>query len=411
VKELVKAELYRLLKSRTNKIIILIFIAVTALFMLRINTFPQFQEMNDDGELMVYTGKSAIENQQKATEDLEGQVTSEKLANSIKLYQKAYKKYEGDLNDTNFYYEIGYLDDYLTLWRGISDGNNVYEILANIDPEQVSATYYTLQKKAVIKKMGDLNIAGKTLIFPPQIMNSNVTTPYVYHAGYNSSVLDHLTFLIMLYVLLFTLLFSSIYSGSYTDYTDSIIRTSKHGKNMIAHARNLTSFIIVTILYWGCMLLFMLHIRIFYTEDSLRSSIQMIVDATCFVPLTVLQAQRLIALAGYITSLAVSAAILFFSSKTSSPSKSIMAGTVVFLTPIFLGFLSQSNIFLIISALFPSGGSGLLNCFEVSLFSYNYIYLGNLAIWYPIFIIACEIFEIPIFYFAAVSGYCHHKYH
>jgi hypothetical protein len=76
--------------------------------------------------------------------------------------------------------------------------------------------------------------------------------------------------------------------------------------------------------------------------------------------------------------------------------------------PLMLTWFIPSNIACIVKALFPTGGIGLNNGLLYDLLDFNFLNIGNIAIWTPYMIVGIALIEIPLWVCMTIASYKKH---
>jgi len=371
---LISAELFRIIKFKSNRLLIALMLLLSVLFVIRAESFLKYFYGDSIAYEEGYKGRAAVIRLNDLMQEYQGEVTEEKILKAAKLYNSVY--IEGT-NDPELESEASSISGYMEMLEVFKWYENSESFTTALVDNQDISHFYELRHNYIKKKLQEKNLLGKVLL-PEPIQLDRKTEPFTFYSGSISSCIDNFSLLIMLMVLLFIFMFSGTYSEGYHDKTDSLVRTSRFGRAHLARARNFASLILATLLYWSCIGIFLASITYYYTPLSMKTSIQMSANLVNFMPISLGQAYAAVAAAGYISSISVVMLTLFFSSISKAPSNATMVGVVIYFLPFLIGWLLDGNLSFIIAGLIPSCGTSLLGSFENQfLYETTYISFGN----------------------------------
>lgn len=402
-------ELKRVIKSRMTWISLMIAIALSLIISLRVVSFAEYYYVDKSGHEAKITGRAAIRANKAQMKPYEGQVTSEKLQGALKIYQDVYKKYGKDIPLDVYHKKLRPIDKFLGMIREVYPSDDDYmTALSKINAEDITSFYKdrskTLQNKLAAKYPNNADVQKEI-----QRLNERVKAPFMFYEGYTSDASDNLEILFFILVFICAVIVSPVFSSEYQSGSDDILRCTKHGKIKLAVTKLCSALLIVLTMFVICALIFVLIVDNAYGWGSLQTSVQVLLSAISFVPLTMGGEQKLVVLAGFLTILAVACFTLFLSSKLKNSATVLVIAIAFCLFPAILYSIGGGNFVKFLVCLFPAGGTGLMNSFHVQLNSITFIKIGSLSVWAPYIMIWASIVEIPLFFILSVCSYCRHQ--
>lgn len=222
-------------------------------------------------------------------------------------------------------------------------------------------------------------------------------TPFYYeYADGWKALLEYAPSIIMTAVLIIGFLVAGIFSDEFQLKADSIFFTTKFGKDKAIRAKIGAGFVIITMLYWGVMLLYSIIVLTVLGTGGADCMIQTGFEYwKSFYHLTYFQTYLLTLLGGYLGSLFILTCSMFLSAKTRSTVVAVMIPFIFIFIPSFLTAISVlSNIL----GLLPDQ---LLQVNEVVKFFHLYQLGGKVVSALSILMIVYSIFFcilLPIIY-------------
>lgn len=192
------------------------------------------------------------------------------------------------------------------------------------------------------------------------------------------------------------ILLAPLFSGEYTNRTDQLLLSSKHGKKKLIHAKLFTGItlssgiclILTVITYFQCMLT--------YGFDGGDAPFQLLVPM-CAYPLTMGQVALLLSICILCANIFSTAITLFLSAKLKSPFGVIIIISIITIMPIFIT-IPDTNIFLHnILSLIPSNMMGYWALITPLLYELPGISVLP-YIFIPIFAVIVTIMILPFAY-------------
>lgn len=225
-----------------------------------------------------------------------------------------------------------------------------YRILLNA--EASSGFYNNAQKFSIMQgnvyRTEFKGRKGEVLAAKAEEMYGNLATSYTAYYDYN---LGWIRLISMQYLMPFTLgifliiTLSTIFSGEYSQKTDSLLLSSKYGKNKLIHAKIIAAFL-VTVGFWLIVQIMnlLLVAKLFSLQGAYTFVQDWIFNNSPFT-FTQLTNYLVVISMSFIGLLFYAAVILFVSAKTKSPFSSLLISSMVLLFPV-MGDVSNIESFI-----------------------------------------------------------------
>ena len=365
--DILKFELYKIVKRKLflfSPIVILgtIIILLTA-------TLSSVYSYDENGNY-VY-GYKAIKYEKARAEKISGEITSEKVADVIELYNTI-------ASDTDNLNEYGTIKDsvynselypYQKIIRCVAVaytqiGQPDYTIIKTLTYDD-GLDFYNRRDKQVIDTLnmdysyGNYSDAEKNIILK---FNENVSEPYVlgYTLGWESLIQYSFAFFVILtFVALINV--SSVFSNEFQRGTAQVILSSKHGRSKIFTAKIISAFLVSTIMFAVFVGIYVLTYAAVYGLDRRGASIQSLILLSVY-DLTLGEAFFTAVLISYAAYIFVIFFTLTISVICKSNFTSVLLALALYFIPIFLDYSKSSKLFNYIVDLFPIKA---LNAFEM----------------------------------------------
>ena len=365
---ILKFELYKIVKRKLfifSPIIILgtIIILLSA-------PIPSVYSYDENGNNV--TGYKAIKYGKAYAEKISGELTPEKVADVIELYNTISSNPDnlteyGTIKDSVYISEI---HPYSKIIRCISVAYTQtglqpdYRIIETLTYDD-GLDFYNMRDKQIIDTLnidysyGNYSDTEKNVILK---INENVSEPYVlgYIWGWESLIEYAFPFFVILTFVAFINI-SSVFSNEFQRGTAQVILSSKHGRSKIFTAKIISAFLISTVMFAVFVGIYVLTFAAVYSLEGSGASIQSLILLSVY-DLTLGEAfftAVLIAYAAFIF-------VIFFTLTISIICKrnftSVLLALALYFIPIFLNYSKSSKLFNYIVDLFPIKA---LNAFEM----------------------------------------------
>ncbi len=381
------AELKRFLKTRSVQITLLLgllFAVALAYFPI---SFESYIYTDEDGQEVTVEGLEAIRMQRENQGQFHGEITEEKLAESIDRWHSFENRYEGGLPD-------GIYDDRVSGSDYFQDVYPYEWILTRMSEAYAEPeTGMALSREELTEEHAD----G---------FYQQIDRPFYYESGISSNAVDYTVLIVFLLVILGTILVAPAFSGDYQTQAEQIIKCTRHGRRKLAVNRILAALLIVTVEYFLCTGIFLLIMDTAFGWESLKTSVQALLSVAVFLPVNIWELQILIILGGYISLLATICFTLFLSGRMKKIFSSSILALVFLFLPLLLYIMANGNVGNWLRCLLPSSGVGLNNSLTYALLDTKFVFAGDMAVWIPFVMVGAAAVETVVFFLFAVRDWC-----
>lgn len=365
--DILKFELYKIVK---RKLFLLSPIIILGTIIILISA-PSSSAYSYDENGNNVTGYKAIKYVKAYAEKISGELTPEKVADVIELYNTIASNPD-NLTEYDTIKESVYISELYPYQKIISciavaytqTGQPDYRIINTLTYDD-GLDFYNRRDKQIIDTLnmdysyGNYSDAEKNVILK---FNENVSEPYIlgYTLGWESLIEYVFPFFVILtFVALINV--SSVFSNEFQRGTAQVILSSKHGRSKIFTAKIISVFLISTLMFVVSVGIYVLTYAAVYGLEGSGASIQSLILLSVY-DLTLGEAfftSVLIAYAAYIF-------VIFFTLTISVICKSnfisVLLALALYFIPIFLNYSKSSKLFNYIVDLFPIKA---LNAFEM----------------------------------------------
>ena len=406
-----KKEMKRIRQTRSS----LLFLAgalILSVFMAYVPvTFERFS-YEENGQKITLNGREALAVKKDLQSPNAGEVTPEKLAAGLAVYQRCLTAY-GDFYSGEF--PLNVHNNEILPWMAMV--TRLLEIMADsetgIAPEYAQITeadalnFYDRCRTHVTDLMNleyrdnpaVKKIAGK--------MYDKVQGPFYYYPGYNTNMTEYVGMYLFLLMFLCVMVTTPLFCSEYQTGADDILRSTKYGRRTLAFIKILCAIPISIAAFTLCMTVFMVISNSLFGWECRRTSIQILFSAATLLPLDVGGMQNLIMLAGFVALLSCVSFTLFLSSACKNTTIATGLSIMFCLLPSILYTMTGSSFSAYLRILLPSGGLGGTNAFVYALTSYfEFLKIGPATVWTPWLLLTVPAVEIPLFLWLTVRTYC-----
>lgn len=343
-------------KSFYAGITVLVFVAIFLAIVEGTNAWITVEDGKD------LTGIAAIQLRKEYNRQLAGPLTVEKVADAVERYHKTRNDpknlYNGELTNEAYakYAEKDKQIHNLIRFAFSPVGEYDYGIIDKLSPNDATA-FYQKRMENVNKYLnfdysyGNYSEEDKSFFMK---MNESIPVPFQmdYVTGWEKVVQNLLgIFLISAFVIAICL--APVFAGEYQSGADSIILSSRYGRNKVISAKLKASFIVSLGLLGFALLTYTLLFLGICGFDGGSASVQMI-ELMAPVPYTVFQTYLWAILIGGLACLLVGAVTLWLSSRMNTPFSVIIIVVFLILGPLFIPSSKSSRFFNHMMDLLPS---------------------------------------------------------
>lgn len=411
---ILKLELKRILNTRITWILLALCLFLSVCMAYLPVTFLYHNYTDKNGNEIELTGLDALKYEKSQQKDLSGEVTPEKVRDALQVYQACLNEYgvkePYELPD-GVYSER--MTPYTPLLHGLKEAfadpdTGIAPSLMDIDPKEVDDFYSKCDDRVVsLMKMeqADHPAAQNKAVS----LYQQVEKPMFFYPGLDSNVIEYQLFLAFLILMICTLITAPVFSSDYQTGADDILRCTKHGRVRLCVTRIICAMCICGIIYVFSSAIYIIVSNSLFGWESTKTSMQLIFSITNLANLNLGQLQFIEALAGLLSLMAATSLTLFFSSKAKNTMISAAAALLFCILPIMIYMILPGDISLWIRSFLPACGLALQSSFLYALIEFQFLNIGNLAIWSPYAIIGFAALEIPLFLGLTIHAYSTRK--
>ena len=408
---LFRLELKRIVKSRRTLVLLAVALLMSVVMAYLPISFESINRPAEDGGVIELDGLPAIRFKRGYYEKTAGDITPQRLAEALRIYQFYVNEY-GTLNDIPLDIYIENIMAIRPMLKGLTEAfadskTGIAADLMDISPDDVEQNFY---EKCVSHLDDVMNLeqkeyptAGKFAVNK----YSSVEQPFYIYSGMSRDAFDYTTLYILVLSILCVAIAAPIFANEYQTGSDSILRCTKYGRIKLAVTRILAACCIFIVIYILGMSLHLIILNFAFGTDCLKTSFQMLFSVINLPNINLGQLQIILVLAGLLSVLAMVSCTLFLSARCRDSLTVLLISIVVLFVPIFAysAFAGASWL----STVLPSAGIGMQNNFLYQLYNFNFLHIGGMSFWTPYVILISAAVELPIFLFWAIRAYCKHQ--
>ena len=404
-------EVKRILKSRRTLILLAVALFMAVIMAYLPISFESINRPGENGTIIELNGLDAIQFKREYRQQTYGEVTPEKVADALRIYQKYVPEYGTvdniplDVYTENIMAIRPLLDRLPEAFADPDTG--IGADLMEIDPDMVEQNLYG----QFASHLNDImNLEQKehpsARAFASEKYDE-VDKPYQLYSGLSRDAFDYIELYIFILSILCIAMVVPTFANEYQTGSDSIMRCTKNGRVKFSVIRILVAGVIFTVVFIVGMVIHLFIINLAFGAECLKTSFQMLFSIINLANLNLGQLQVILVLAGLLSLLASISCTLFLSAKCRDSLSSLLISLVVMLLPTIIYTALGGSVWL--STILPSAGIGLQNNFLYQLYGFNFLYVGDMSFWTPYIILISAAIEIPVFVFLAIRSYCKHQ--
>ncbi|GIP34962.1 ABC transporter permease subunit [Paenibacillus sp. J2TS4] len=309
------------------------------------------------------SGIAAIQLRKEYNRQLAGPLTVEKVADAVERYNKTWHdpknlNKKGEITN-EAYAKYAVKDEQIdTLIRFAFSPVREYDhyIIDKLSPNDAKDFYRKRMEKVngylnFDYSYGNYSMEDKSFFIK---MNESIPVPFQmdYVTGWEK-VFQNLRSIFLISAFVIAICLAPVFAGEYQSGADSIILSSRYGRNKVIAAKLKASFIVSLGLLVLALTTYTLLLLGIYGFDGGSASVQMI-DLLAPVPYTVFQTYLWVVLIGSLACLLVGAVTLWLSSRMSSSFPVIVTIGIFLIGPMFIPASKSSRLFNHMMHLLPS---------------------------------------------------------
>ena len=409
---LYKQELKRILKSSRAKVIILLAIILPILFAFLANEFNDANYLDSNGETVPLHGTAALQFIKDASADGNGVASVERLKDALQTYQSLYEEYGIDPLGSGYP-----LDSY---WRDVQPIRPLLRMITQtytapdgtidfqtMSVDDLDSFYEDIETKLTNVMKSDNELRYPAMISLAQQIFHKVKIPFTISHGYTRDAFDYIEFTILFLVIFSAALAAPVFSERYSSGEDSVLRCTLFGRGRLVRTTVLAELTVVSVMYIIGIGLHLLISDLLFGFETLKESVQTLYTVYSLPNMDLLDLQIVLALAGWLCCLTVTAMALCISARVTETSTSMVLSLILVILPTLLYSIGGGASWIL--ALLPSASVGLSNNMLMSLVDLRFLMLGDKAFWYPTILVFTAIVEFFIFGVITQVAYSRHQ--
>ncbi|KGM95721.1 ABC transporter permease [Clostridium botulinum] len=333
---LIKYELKKIFKRKSTKVSLVVMLLWLLCWCSIIIKNNDYTDKSGKG----INGLKSIELKQEGVKKHEGYLSKEKLTNVFNDYQKIIKgskNYQPNSKRLKNEAFANYVDKYeiLDLLRedfSYADTLN-YDIIDSLHSKDIKDFYKRRDKKVkeILNKKyshGSYSQSEKEYVLS---LNEKISKPFYfnYFDGWKDILKMLFPVMVMLIALVISICVAPIFALEYQTGADSVILSTRYGKNKLIIAKILAVLLCATFVYFGLILIVTLGMLWCYGIEGWNAAFQVISIKSVY-PYSVLEIYLLGVALGYLVILAFSSFIMVLSSKIKTSSIMVISGLLIF---------------------------------------------------------------------------------
>lgn len=354
---MVRYELKKVFGSVGGKIALILYIAVLALSCWLSSTGAtniEVKWVNEQGKSEYRL--TAVQNLRDAQKKWEGWVDQETLTRVIQENQRINATPEANSDSVQqqeivYSWKQGFMPIREMVNHSYADGFRKYDYytadrMTSIDVD----AFYANREKLLTDWLYDETDEGYSMYSEPEkqyIIGQyrQLQTPFyfTYHEGWHQ-LLENAGYIPSLGILILGFLLAGIFSNEFKWKADAMYFSTLYGRNKATSAKIKAGFLLVTVLYWGAMLIYSLFTLCYLGFEGGNCVIQWLLWKSIY-NLNMWQAWMLTLISGYIGNLFLALLTMWISAKTKSAVFAVTTPFILVFLPAFLegipGWLSK----------------------------------------------------------------------
>ncbi|MCR4723083.1 MAG: hypothetical protein K5629_04845 [Eubacteriales bacterium] len=405
-------EIKRILKSTRGKVVILLALIVPILMALLASEFNDANYLDTNGDIVSLHGRSAILFIKENSAEGNGKVTVDRLKDALLKYQSLYEEYGIDPLGNEYPLDLYWkeVQPIRPLLRMITQTYSTQKEnidLRNMSVDTLDSFYEDVKDRLIYAMESDQELQYPAIISKAQQMFQKVNIPFYVSHGYTRDAFDYIEFAILFLVILSVILAAPVFSERYSSGEDSVLRCTLFGRGQLVRITVLAELTIVTVMYFIGIGSHLLISDMMFGTDTLKESAQVLYTVYSLPNMNLLELQIVLALAGWLCCMAVTAMSLCISALLTESSTSMTLSLLIVILPTLLYSISGGANWLL--ALLPSASVGLSNNMLMSLVDLRFLILGDKAFWYPAILVCNAIVEFFLFVGITHLAYSRHQ--
>lgn len=354
---LIRFELRKIIRKKTFLFGVLILLGA-AVFLSMI-LISNERITGKDGKFL--HGIAAIQLQKEYNRQLSGSLTVDKIVDAVK-WQHFIKHDPNNLDgkgeitiEANAKNLVKYEQIYTLVSSAFSPvGDYDFYVIDNMEPSEAKVFYQKRLEKVndYLQQDDSFNYSEEEKEFFIK-MNEKISVPFkIAHVNGWENVFENQQSLFLIISFVIAICLAPVFAGEYQSGADSIILSSRYGRNKLIFAKLIAALIITLLFYAIAVLTYTLILLAICGFDGRNASIQ-IIELLAPVPYSVFQTYLWTVFIGGMACLLMSVITLWLSSRLRGPFQVIIASGIILVGPLLIPIQQNSRILHNLLGLFP----------------------------------------------------------
>ena len=405
-----KLELKRVFNTRITWILLALSLFLSVWMAYLPTTFSDINYTDENGNQVKLTGLDSLHYRKTVQADTAGEVTPAKIHKALEAYQTCLKEYGvEDIYELPEKVYVEKLLPYAPLMHGVKEAyanpdTGIAPSILDIPLDKTDDFYAACDDRIVsLMKMEqkDHPAAQEKAVK----MYQQVEKPFVNYPGASSEAMDYLLMLSFLILLFCTMIAAPVFSSDYQTGADDILRCTKYGRIRLGVVKIVSALGICGTAFLLCAAVYLIVSNSLFGWECTKTSMQILYSIVGLANLNMGQLQLLTAAAGLLSILASVSFTLFISSRAENTLMSIAVSLFFCFLPVVIYMMIPGTVELWLRCLLPAAGLGLQSSFLYTVIDFDFLNIGNFAVWMPYAMIAFTVIEIPLFIGLTLHSY------
>lgn len=407
-------ELKRVLKGKLTWILLALALVFSILLAYLPTTYCYSNYTDETGNEVNLTGLASIAYEKERQADAAGLVTPERVREAVETYQACLTAY-GVTESYNL--PEGVYDREILpiapLLHGVKEAfadpdTGMAPTIMEIDPERID-DYYSVCEARIISLMAMEQPNSPAAQRKAVEMYRQTSKPFEVYPGVSSTMMDYQNIMGFLVLLFCVVIAAPVFSADYQSGADDILRCTRYGRASLGIAKLMAALFISGAAYAICGAVHILVANSLFGWECTKTSIQMMYSIVSLADMDMGGLQRLCAVAGLLSVLASVSFTLFLSARCKSTVASLASALVFCIAPVVISMTVPGALATWICSILPASATNIQTSILYAITDFQFLSLGDLAVWTPHAMIGACVIEIPLFSFLAIRSYCRHS--
>lgn len=248
-------ELKRIVKSARARVVILLAIILPVLIAALASEFNDANYLDANGNTVSLHGIAALRFIEESSATGNGEVTVERLKDSLNTYHRLYDQYGKDPLGNGFpldmyWKEVQPIRPLLRMITQTYSTSDASVDLRAISPDDLDTFYKDVESRLSGVMKSDQDLRNPAIISKAQQIYHKVETPFYISHGYTRDAFDYIEFAVLILAILSVTLAAPVFSERYSSGEDSVLRCTLYGRGKLVMTTVLAELTVVTLMYF-----------------------------------------------------------------------------------------------------------------------------------------------------------------